>query len=607
MRAFRINLRRGLIWLGMTVIVASTLPVCAAVQQAGAAPTGTLTIAAPLAPNSLDPSLVAQSLVLYTELAYDSLTYLGSNGVVQPDLATSWSYGGKDNSVFRMNLRPGVTFLDGSKVTASAVQASLTYAKNGLGGQAHALAQVSSIDVTGPLSLSLHLSSPDPILPLMLSQAYGIGQIISPNAVANPSELSVSNPSAGSGPYVFDPSESVAGDHYTYTARSGYWDKARQHFKKIVIEVIANPQAAVNALQTGQVNVVYGGDSATGSQVKSAGLRITAIPFVFTGLDLLDRSGAVSKPLGNVLVRQAINYALNRKVLTNAVLPGYGVPTDTTVIRGSDGWSSAAADYYSYNPAKAKQLLAEAGYPNGFTLPVLSIVGGIDTMAQAMAGELAQVGITLQIKTDSSAQSYVTDAGSLQYPALAIGYGAQSIFQEGQGLFLPTAGLFNSFKSSSPYLANLYTLAVDSTNPKARAMIDQKIESYLVSNAWFALVAFSPVFYFSQKTVQGVDVSGGAPVSSPLDWYIGAPYVAVSSIAGVAVPGRGVVLRVFGSNFSGRPRVTSNAAGTSVRVAKTRPNVLSLLVTTRAGTGKGVHVLTIHFGDQVRRIRYSVS
>jgi len=81
----------------------------------------------------------------------------------------------------------------------------------------------------------------------------------------------------------------------------------------------------------------------------------------------------------------------------------------------------------------------------------------------------------------------------------------------------------------------------------------------------------------------------------------------VSRITGVAVPGRRVVMRVLGSNFSGNPEITSNAAGTTVRLAKTSSRVLTLLVTSRAGTGKGVHLLTIGFATgQVLKIRYNV-
>jgi NitT/TauT family transport system substrate-binding protein len=84
--------------------------------------------------------------------------------------------------------------------------------------------------------------------------------------------------------------------------------------------------------------------------------------------------------------------------------------------------------------------------------------------------------------------------------------------------------------------------------------------------------------------------------------------VVVSRITGVAVPGRAVVMRVLGSNFSKTSKVTSNAVGTTVRVVKTKSTVLSLLVTTRAGTGAGVHLLTIRFANgQVGKIRYNVS
>jgi len=86
------------------------------------------------------------------------------------------------------------------------------------------------------------------------------------------------------------------------------------------------------------------------------------------------------------------------------------------------------------------------------------------------------------------------------------------------------------------------------------------------------------------------------------------PKVVASRITGVAVPGRRVAMRVLGSNFSGTSKVTSNAAGTTVRVAKTSGSVLNLLVTTRVGTRKGVHLLTIRFANgQVAKIRYNVS
>ncbi|MFE6699039.1 ABC transporter substrate-binding protein [Streptomyces sp. NPDC057718] len=478
----------------------------------------TLTLAVSAAPNSLDPGLVANASTVYTMLSYDSLTYLDADGAVQPGLATSWGFVGKGNTRFDLTVRQGVTFTDGTKLDAAAVVASLDYARKALGPQALALASVTSVTATGPYTVSLKLSAPNPTLPQVLSQYYGIGQIISPKGLANPKSLSAGAASQGVGPYVYKPSASVAGDHYTYTARTGYFDKSRQRFKKVVLRVISNPQSALNALKTGQIDAVIGGDPGVASQVKSAGMRVNAFPSVWQGLALIDRGGKVAKPLADVRVRQAINYALDRDAMTKAVLGEYGAPTTQTVVKDADGYSATAARAYPYDVAKAKQLLAAAGYPNGFTLPVVSInFGGIDTMAQAIKGQLARVGINVTLKTDTDLQTYMADATSGRYPALAVGYGAQSMFLEGQGLFLPTAPL-NGFRTTDAELTDLYNRAA-AAPPAQQAELDRKMQEHLVDQAWFAPVAFSPVMYYSRSTLGGIKLTAGNPVPSPLDWY----------------------------------------------------------------------------------------
>ncbi|HZE49242.1 MAG TPA: ABC transporter substrate-binding protein [Jatrophihabitantaceae bacterium] len=479
----------------------------------------TLTVAIQSPPNSLNPGTVDNAFTSYTLLAYDPLIYQAADGSLQPDLATSWKYVGTGNTQLDLVLRPNVTFSDGGALTAAGVKASLDYARKAPGPQAQLLGDVKSIDVTGPLALSIKLSASNPMLPQELTQYYGIGQIISPKALADPTKLTVAAKSAGAGPYVLDPAASVAGDHYAYTARPGYFEPSRQHYKKIVMRVIANPQAVVNALKTGQVDIMAGGDPATASQIKSASLQVVSMPFVWNGLNLIDRGGEVSKPLGDVRVRQAINYALDRPTVSKAVLGGYGVPTVQTVVQGADGYSADTAKQYAYDPDKAKQLLADAGYPNGFTLSVLSIAfGGIDTMGQAIKGQLAKVGITVKLATVTDAQTYATDMVNKKYPAVSVGYGASPMYLMGQGLFLPTAAVFNGFKTNSPELVALYNQAA-AAGPDQRATLDQQMQKYLVDNAWFAPVAFSPVLYFARPDLGGVTVSAAAPVACPLDWY----------------------------------------------------------------------------------------
>jgi ABC-type transport system substrate-binding protein len=513
---------RKLLALGIALLAISA---CGGSKQPATTPAGsakagdTLTIAIQAPPNSLNPATVDNAFTTYTLLAYESLVYQASDGSLQPGLAKSWQYVGAGNKQLDLTLRTGVKFSDGDPVTAEAVKASLDYSLKALGPQAPLLAGVTSIDVTGPASLSIKLSAPNPLVPQILTQYYGIGQIISPQGLRAAANLTVAHPSAGAGPYVFDPGTSVAGDHYTYNARSDYFEPSRQHYKKVVVRVIANPQAVVNALKTHQVDIVAGGDTTSASQATAAGLQIVSMPFVWQGLNLIDRGGEVSKPLGDVRVRQAINYAIDRKTVANAVLGKYGVPSVETVVEGAGGYSTKAAGSYPYDPEKAKQLLADAGYQDGFTLPVLSVkFGGIDTMAQALAGQLAKVGIKVDLTTAPDAQTYVTQSTSRKFPVVVVAYGAGPMYLVGAGLFLPTAAVFNGFKTNSSELVALYTKAAAAAPPE-RAAIDIQMQEYLVQNAWFAPVAFSPVLYFARPDLGGLKVNAQAPVACPLDWF----------------------------------------------------------------------------------------
>lgn len=485
----------------------------------GAATTGdTLTVAVQAPATSINPATVNTAFVAYTNIAYESLTYRASDGSIKPAVASSWKFVGTGNKQLDLTLRNDVKFADGTPLDAKAVKASLDYVRAAKGSNSQFLAMVTSIDVTGPNTLSIKMSAPNPMLPEMLSQSYAIGSIISPAGLKDPSKLTVQNKSAGSGAYVFDPKQSVAGDHYTYTANPTYYDKAKQHYKKVTLKVISNPQAALNAVKTGQVDV-SAGDASTSAQAKSAKLQIAQVPFVWSGLNLIDRGGEVSKPLGDVRVRQAINYAIDRKTVSSALLGEYGVPTTTTVVKDADGWSKEAADRYPYDPAKAKDLLKQAGYANGFELPLLSIrFAGIDTMSEAVSSQLAKVGIKVKPSFVADEQSYVTKATNKSFPAVGVGYGAQPMYIMGQGLFLPDALPFNGFRTKSPELIELYNKAA-AAPPAERSTLNQQMQKWLVDNAWFAPVAFAPVFYYARADLGGLQVTPNAPVATLLDWH----------------------------------------------------------------------------------------
>ncbi|MFD4509905.1 ABC transporter substrate-binding protein [Streptomyces sp. NPDC058457] len=482
-----------------------------------AVPGDTLTVAEQQAPPTLNPGSLDLGFVDFTMLSYESLFYLSPEGTVQPALAKSWKYVGSGNTELSVTLRSGVKFADGEAVTADAVKASLEYAKKAQGNQAHYLTDA-TITATGPLTLTIKLAKANPILPTLLTQSYGIGQIISPKGLAAASSLTPTKTSQGAGPYIYQPSDSVAGDHYTYTANPGYYDKSKQHYKKIVIRIVQNGQTAVNAMKTGQIDV-YKGDYTSASSAKAAGMSTVGLPVILQGLSLIDRKGEVSKPLGDVRVRQAINYAIDRDAVTKALLGSAGTPTVQTVIKGGDGYSADLAKEYPYDPAKAKQLLKEAGYPDGFTLPVLAATFvGFDTMAEAIAGQLSKVGIKVKVTAVTSITSFVENQTNHKYPAVSGGFTEEPMYLEGLDLFMPGSKVFNGFGSTAPELTDLFDKAA-AAEPAERAKLDQQMQEYLVKNAWYAPVAFTPVNYYVRPGIGGVKVSAGAPFVSPLAIY----------------------------------------------------------------------------------------
>ena len=473
--------------------------------------TGTLTVAFPAAPTTLDPTKANQSSATFLQLAYDSFVRLDANGAFSPDLATSWGYVGSGNKTFDMTLRSGVRYSDGSPVTTASVVAYLDYLRS---SQAAPFLSGATIDQIGTDKVEIKMTAPYPSIPFQFSQYNVIGDPIGPTGMANQSALGHSTD--GAGEYTLDTASTVANSQYVYTPNPYYWNKAAVHYGKVVIRIIATPQSEIDALKTGQANVaLVGPDLSVAPAAKAAGLQLIGSPSIFEGLLLADRSGQMSKPLGDVRVRQALNYAVNRSAITAALTAGYGTPTDETVPVGADGDSTALHNYYPYDPAKAKQLLAQAGYPNGFQLDVAS-EAGVATVLQAIAGQLAAVGVKLNV-VNLAYNVYATDVLEAKYPAAGVALGAGPMTFEYTFLFAPTAP-FNPFHTTDTTLTSL-TNQMLTASQSALPGIDQKIENYLVANAWLVPVSFVPIMYYAQQSVGGIAVTPSAPLPTITDWY----------------------------------------------------------------------------------------
>ena len=461
---------------------------------------GTLTVATPGPASGFDPSVGSSAQTSYTPWAYDPLIVWEPDGSFKAGLALSWSYGARNKS-FSLRLRPGVRFSDGTRFDAAALKSWFEYAATVPGGGSQAyLKGLSAIKVTGPLSLDLIFNTPTPLLPAILSQVFTVGMPASPKATQ---AKSLATATDGAGEYVLDSAQTVSGDHYTYVPNRYYWNKSAVHWKKVVVKVISNPSTVLQALKTGQAQVAIDQPVSSVAAAKAAGLKAVTPLVLMMTLNLMDRSGKLAPPLADVRVRQALNYAIDRKAIANVIGAGYGLPIDQMAVPGDDGFDPSLQNAYPYNPAKARQLLAAAGYPNGFTFSAVATpVVGLDTFGQAVAGQLAKVGVTLNVEVKDP-NSYGGAVFTAQYPAATISWGRLPSPVQYNILWGPSAGFGNPFKSTDVELSRLYYKMI-AASPARERVLAQETQKLLVQHAWFLPVFANPLVELYRSDVAGV-------------------------------------------------------------------------------------------------------
>jgi peptide/nickel transport system substrate-binding protein len=475
----------------------------------------TLNIALNGPPLSFDPARADNGNgVIYTQLVYEPLIRAASDGTLQPGLATEWGYVGEGNKQFEVKIREGAKFSDRTPVTTEAVAASLNYfVKNATGPTAAAFAGITATAVDAS-TVSIATAQDNPSLPELMNQIYLAGDIIAPAGLANPEALA--SAPIGAGPYVLDASATVSGDHYTYTANPEYWDKSAQHFKTIVVKVIPSTTSALQALRTGQVDFMTG-DAQTVEAAKGANLQVFNGPQAWEGFFLIDRAGQVVPAMGDVRVRQALNYAIDREAIATALYGEYGSANVQPNTTGWDGYDPALEGAYTYDPERAKALLAEAGYADGFVLPVhYFAVGQTETMVQAVASQLEEIGVTMELKPNPDITAYVTDLLSKQFPVTSLTFGGQPQFVNIAQNWAAT-GVLNPFGVTDPAFVELYEQAASASADEIDAKMKATMKK-VVEDAYTLPVAQIDAIYFAREGLDGIKLNPRGSRVNPLDW-----------------------------------------------------------------------------------------
>ncbi len=338
-------------------------------------------------PTNFDPARSSNAFdMIFLRLVYDQLIRQDVDGKLLPQLATEWEFVDDDTALV-MKLRDDVDFIDGTHFDAEAVKANLDRAKT-LPDSVHkgALARVSDVQVVDEYTVRINLSGPGGNLPAVLSS--NVGSMASPAAFGNPD---LDQKPVGSG--FAKLTEYVPGQVSRYDRNDDYWEPEAAGAAHYEIYIQTTATTRLNMLQTGQAELTYL-DPSQAEQTAQLGLN-TAPSESLTILQMYMDTG--KPPFDDLRVRQAMEHAIDKQAIADGVF--FGLSSPVAQFMPPEYWAydeSVQPDdpRFSYDPEKARQLLAEAGYPDGVDFEM--VVPSLDdhrAVAEALLPMLAEVGL----------------------------------------------------------------------------------------------------------------------------------------------------------------------------------------------------------------------
>jgi peptide/nickel transport system substrate-binding protein len=366
----------------------------AAALMLGAAPAfaakDTVTLGVVLEPPHLDPTAGAAAAideVVYANV-FEGLTRIGSRGEILPALAQSWEVS-EDGLTYTFKLHTGVKFHDGSDFDANDVKFSLDRARaaESTNAQKGLFADIADVMVVDPATVKVTLSKPAGNF--LFNMGWGDAVIVAPESAEGNKE----NP-VGTGPFKF--SNWAKGSAIEIVRNDAYWGN-RVALSKATFRIIPDPSAAIAALQAGDVDGFPNFPAPEALPQFQADSRFAVVIGSTEGETILSTNNS-RPPFDNIKVRQAIAHAIDRQAIIDGAMFGLGTPIGTHFAPHHPAYVADSITTYAYDPQKAKDLLAEAGFAGGIkaTLqlppPTYARRGG-----EIIASQLRDIGIELEI------------------------------------------------------------------------------------------------------------------------------------------------------------------------------------------------------------------
>ena len=487
----RLILRRAAQFGAGAALAGAAIDLLAACGPTGSTSAGNkqLVIAQGLDPETLDAQgSTTQATLNVSTQVNENLVEIdysqGSKGLqIMPLLLTSWKQ--VDNTTMQVELRNNVKFTNGEAWDANALKFNIERLQNPA-TKSPAKSYVDVIDhveVVSATTAKIVTKAPSPNLLMRLSKVY----IVPPKYTQSDNGASLAKKPIGTGPFTFV--EWVKDDHITLKANPDYWG-GKPKLDQVLFKPIPEDATRVASLKSGQSDIITNLPISEIQSVSSAqNLAFSKVPslrLMFVILDATNNSAVKDKR-----VRQALNYAVDKNALIQNTFQGNAI-----ILQGQ----ALSQEYFGFNPnlkavpydpAKAKQLLADAGYANGLTVTLWSPQGRYvldKETSEAISGQLAKVGVTANVQTRDWATYVKMLIDKTLTPTAFIGYSTFPDADDQLGI--------NETGNTYSYYANS---AFDQIMKQARTTIDATQRQQLYAQATQLMADDSPYIYLWQQ------------------------------------------------------------------------------------------------------------
>ncbi|MCO7175299.1 ABC transporter substrate-binding protein [Sporolactobacillus kofuensis] len=469
---------------------------------------------------SLDPAVVTDGEsfrvtqnIFDTLVAYD---YKNQTTEVKPSLATSWKIS-SDGKTYTFNLRKGVKFSDGTAFNADAVVYNFERWMNGkksgkfayfpsMFGGYKGDASLVIKSVTAPNANTVVFTLKRSSAPFLKNLAMSPFAISSPTAIKKYGDKYGANSGVGTGPFVFK--NWKKNNTITLVKNKHYWKKGLPKLDSIVFKVIPDNSSRLNALKNGEIDIMDGLNPSDINGLKSdKDLHVYYRPpmnVAYLGFNV------TMKPFDNKKVRQALNMAVDKEAINKAFYNGQAQPATNPMPPVLLGFDKSIKDY-PFDLKAAKKLLAEAGYPHGFTTTLYTMSNPRDYMpqpaktAEALQANFAKIGVKVKIE-NVEWSSYITKLQKGGAPMYLMGWIGDNGDPDN---FLYTlldkdsAGSNNlSFYKSEP-LHKVLIAAQTETNDAKRVALYEKAQKIIHEDAPWVPLEYAKAALVGKSTISG--------------------------------------------------------------------------------------------------------